>query len=88
MHQAHDMAWSVAEQNSTEYGVRRADAKFQRSAHERNWFWATELFRWIMRNRGKAITVLRVYIFPFHHLLHHMYISPFHHLLHHTIQTL
>ena len=46
----------------TEYGARRADAKFSRSTRERNWFWATQLFRWIMRNRGKAILALRLYV--------------------------
>ncbi|MCJ1365991.1 hypothetical protein MMC16_005116 [Acarospora aff. strigata] len=59
----HDKAWSEAEQASTEYAVARADAKFQRSARERNWYWTTQLFRWIMRNRGKAITALRFVLF-------------------------
>jgi hypothetical protein len=38
--------------------VQKADAKFQRSPRERNWFWTTQLFRLIMRHRFTALTLL------------------------------
>jgi len=60
---AHDLAWSQAEQAATEYGKGLADAKgLPVSQQLRLWYWSTQLFRWIMRNRDTAIGLLRVLV--------------------------
>lgn len=56
---AHDYAWSIAEQRATEYGAARADAKFRRPSRVNNWFQFTQLFRFIMRNRRLTILGLK-----------------------------
>lgn len=56
--QDHDRVWSEAEQASTEHAVAKADARFQRSARERNWYILTELFRLMMRHRTRSLILL------------------------------
>ncbi|KAF2174681.1 hypothetical protein K469DRAFT_458874, partial [Zopfia rhizophila CBS 207.26] len=57
----HDKAWSEAEQAATEYGKKLGDNKrLPVTPQLRLWYWSTQLFRWIMRNRDTAIKALRV----------------------------
>lgn len=57
----HDYAWSRAEQAATEYGKKLGDAKGLKVGLQLQlWYWSTQLFRWIMRNRGTTMNLLRV----------------------------
>lgn len=58
--QAHDEAWSIAEETSTGFGKDKADAKTDASIREQLWYNSTQLFRWIMRNRTLTINAARV----------------------------
>lgn len=56
----HDLAWSQAEQAATEYGKKLGDEEgLEVGLQLQLWYWSTQLFRWIMRNRGTAINLLR-----------------------------
>lgn len=59
---AHDRAWSVAEQASTEHGVAVAESHGQfATAAERRFFQFSETYRWALRNRPVALDLLAVF---------------------------
>ncbi|GAB3457349.1 hypothetical protein GCM10027436_61320 [Actinophytocola sediminis] len=59
---AHDRAWSLAEQASTEHGTAIAASHGQQAtAVERRFFQFSEVYRWTLRNRPVAIDLLAVY---------------------------
>lgn len=59
---AHDRAWSLAEQASTEHGVTLAEShgEFATPAEER-FYQFSETYRWALRNRPVALDLLAVY---------------------------
>lgn len=60
---AHDPAWSKAEQAGTDYGRKKAETTRGVSGptnQQRQWYNFTQLFRIIMRNRGKIIRTIRI----------------------------
>src|SRR2546430_13480819 len=59
---SHDLAWSIAEQNATDYGQGKA-GNLTATQHESRWFQFTQLFRFIMRNRSLTIGSLIVLVY-------------------------
>ena len=57
--QKHDQAWSTSEETSTNYGKELADRKFSATTRENLWFKSTQVFRWIMRNKGLSVAAVR-----------------------------
>ncbi|KAF2820280.1 hypothetical protein CC86DRAFT_387318 [Ophiobolus disseminans] len=55
----HDFGWSISEEKSTGYGKQLADAKFSASGRESLWYMSTQVFRWIMRNKGLSVAAIR-----------------------------
>ncbi|KAH8728337.1 hypothetical protein GQ44DRAFT_824170 [Phaeosphaeriaceae sp. PMI808] len=58
----HDFAWASSEQSSTTHGKQIADQKFKTTAQENLWFVFTQVFRWIMRNKGASVAAVRTVI--------------------------
>jgi hypothetical protein len=59
---AHDKAWSVAEQASTEHGVSVAESHGQHATDvEQRFYQFSETYRWALRNRPVAIDALAAF---------------------------
>lgn len=59
---AHDKAWSEAEQASTEYGNALAESRgVPATAVEWRFYQFSEMYRWVLRNRPFALSLLAIY---------------------------
>lgn len=59
--QEHDKTWSNAEQKGTDYGREKGERSGQQPTSAlKKWYFFTQLFRTMMRNRDTTIDILRV----------------------------